>query len=60
MITEILGYDCNRRELYEFYIVRAIWYSDIDLKKETNIDPRQYWVIKALDGSAYLISVYDH
>lgn len=60
MSTEILGYDCDGNELYEFNIIRAIWYSDIDFKKQTNIDPRQYCVVKALDGKVYLISVYDH
>lgn len=60
MSTEILGYDCDGNELYEFNIIRAIWYSDIDFKKETNIDPRQYCIVKASDGNPYLISIYDH
>lgn len=60
MSIEVLGYDCDGNELYEFNIIRAIWYSDIDFKKQTNIDPRQYCVVKALNGKVYLISVYDH
>ena len=32
-MTEILGYDCDGRELYEFDIIRAIWYSDIDFEE---------------------------
>lgn len=60
MSAEILGYDCDGRELYEFYIVRAIWYSNIDFKQEINIDPRQYCIVKSSDGKPYLISVYDH
>lgn len=59
-MTEILGYDCDGRELYEFDIIRAIWYSDIDFEKETNIDPRHYCVVKTSVGIPYLISVYDY
>ncbi len=60
MSPEILGYDCDGNELYEFDIIRAIWYSDIDFEKETNFDPRQYCIVKASNGNPYLISVYDH
>lgn len=60
MNDEVLGYDCDGFSLFEFNIVRAIFYSDIDFEKETDIDPRQYCVVKASDNNAYLVSVYDH
>lgn len=59
-MPEILGYDCDGRELYEFDIIRTIWYSDIDFEKETNTDPRHYCIVKTSAGTPYLISVYDH
>ncbi len=59
MSLEILGYDCDGKELHEFDIIRAIWYSDINFEKENNIDPREYCIVKALDGNPYLISVHD-
>ncbi len=59
MSTEILGYDCDGNALYEFVIIRTIWYSDIDFEKETNIDPRRYCIVKASDGKPYLVSIYD-
>lgn len=59
MEGEILGYDCDGNELYQFDIVRAIFYSDIDFELEKNIDPRNYCVLKATNGTPYLISVYD-
>lgn len=59
-MTEILGYDCDGQQLYEFDIIRAIWYSVIDFEKETNIDPRHYCIVKTSAGTPYLISVYDH
>lgn len=57
--SAILGYDCDGTALFEFDIVRAIWYSEIDFNIETTIDPRQYCVVKASNGRSYLISVYD-
>lgn len=59
-MAEILGYDCDGWELYEFDIIRTIWYSDIDFEKDTNIDPRHYCIVKTSVGTPYLISVYDH
>ena len=58
-MIEILGYDCDGRELYEFDIIRAIWYSDTDFREETHVDPRQYCIVKTSLGIPYLISVYD-
>lgn len=60
MNNDILGYDCDGRELYEFDVIRAIWYSDIDFSKHLDVDPRLYCVIKAEDNKPYLVSVYDH
>lgn len=59
-MERVLGYDCDGNELYQFDIVRAIFYSDIDFSKTTNVDPRQYCVVVGEDGKAYLFSVLDH
>lgn len=60
MNKSILGYDCDGTELYELDIVRAVWYTEIDFDIETDVDPRQYCVVKASNNKPYLISVYDH
>ncbi len=58
-MDDILGYDCDGNEIYEYRILRAIWSNDIDIEKLEDADPRQYFAIKANDGNAYAISVYD-
>ena len=58
-MDEILGYDCDGYEIYEFMILRAIWSNDIDINLLEDSDPRQYCAIIGEDGNAYAISVYD-
>ena len=58
-MDDILGYDCDGNDIYEYRILRAIWSNDIDIEKLEDADPRQYCAIKANDGNAYAISVYD-
>lgn len=60
MDSLVLGYDCDGRELFEFDVVRAIWYSDIDFNVISDVDPRHYCVVQCLNGNVYLISVYDN
>ena len=55
----ILGYDCDGKEIYEYRILRAIWSNDIDIEELEDADPRQYCAIIADDGNVYAISVYD-
>jgi len=57
--SQILGYDCDGTALFEFDIVRTLWYLEIDFEIETTIDPRLYCVVQASNGKSYLISVYD-
>lgn len=59
-MEKVLGYDCDKTELYEFDIVRTIFYSDINFNETTDVDPRQYCVVVGEDGKAYLFSVLDH
>lgn len=58
-MDDILGYDCDGKEIYEYRILRAIWSNDVDIEKLEESDPRQYCAIIANDGNAYAISVYD-
>ena len=58
-MNEVLGYDCDGNEIYEYRILRAIWSNDIDIKDLEDADPRQYCAIIGDDGTAYAISVYD-
>ena len=58
-MNEIIGFDCDGNQLFENMVVRAIWYSDIDFDIETDVDPRQYCVIRGEDNKYYLISVWD-
>ena len=58
-MNEVLGYDCDGNEIYEYRILRAIWSNDIDIKDLKDADPRQYCAIVSDDGTAYAISVYD-
>ena len=58
-MDDILGYDCDGNDIYEYRVLRAIWSNDIDIEKLEDADPRQYCAIKANDGNAYAISVYD-
>lgn len=59
-MNEILGYDCNGNEIYEFMILGGIWTNDIDISELEDTDPRQYCAVVAEDGKAYAISVFDH
>ena len=58
-MDDILGCDCDGNDIYEYRVLRAIWSNDIDIEKLEDADPRQYCAIKANDGNAYAISVYD-
>ena len=58
-MEQVLGYDCDGREIYEFRILRAIWSNDFDIDELGDSDPRQYCAVVAEDGNCYAISVYD-
>lgn len=57
--NEILGLDCNGNAIDEFRVLKAKWANDIDIKDLKTSDPRQYCAVKAEDGKAYAISVFD-
>ena len=59
-MNDILGYDCDGKEIYEFRILRAIWSNDIDINELDDADPRQYCALKSSDGNSYAISVFDN
>lgn len=59
-MNEILGYDCDGNEIYEYMILGGIWTNDIDISELEDTDPRQYCAVVAEDGKAYAISVFDH
>lgn len=56
---DILGYDCDGNEIYEYRILRAIGSNDINIEELKEADPRQYCAIIGDDLNAYAISVYD-
>ncbi len=58
-MNDILGHDCDGREIYEFTILRAIWSNDINTYELKDADPRLYCALVADDGNVYAISVYD-
>ena len=58
-MSNVLGYDCDGNEIYEYRVLRAIWSNDIDIKELEDADPRLYCAWVANDGNAYAISVYD-
>ncbi len=58
-MDEILGYDCDGNEIYEYMILHAIWANDIDIEELKDADPREYCAVLANDGNAYAISVND-
>ncbi len=58
-MDEILGYDCDGNEIFEYRILRAIWSNDVAIEESEDADPRQYCAIMGDDGNAYAISVYD-
>lgn len=58
-MRNILGYDCDGNEIYEYRILRAIWSNDVDINELKDADPRQYCAIVGDDKQAYAISVYD-
>lgn len=58
-MNEILGRDCNGNEIDEFRVLRAKWTNEIDIEDLKFADPRQYCAVKADDGQAYAISVFD-
>ena len=57
-MSNVLGYDCDGNEIYEYRVLRAIWSNDIDIN-ELDADPRQYCAVIGGDGNAYAISVFD-
>ncbi len=59
-MDDILGYDCDGKEIYEYRILRAIWSNDIDIEELVDADPRQYCALIGDDGKAYAISVFDN
>jgi hypothetical protein len=56
---EKIGIDCDGNELEEFMVVRTPFFPYINFEEELEFDPRQYSVIKGIDGKWYLISVWD-
>ena len=56
---DILGYDCDGQEIYEYRILRGIFTNDIPISDLPFTDPRIYCAVVADDGRAYAISVYD-
>ena len=55
---EVLGRDCDGREICEGAILVDMWAADE--KVENLQDPRMYCAVVADDGKAYAISIYDH
>ena len=60
MDDDILGYDCDGREIYEYRILRAMFSNDIDIEDLEGVDPREYCAIRGEDGIAYAISVHPY
>ena len=58
-MDDVLGYDCDHREIYEYMILRGIWTNDIDISELPDTDPRLYCAVCGEDGNSYAISVYD-
>lgn len=59
-MEEVLGYDCDENEIYEFRILRSPFSADIEnWDEEPNVDPRFYCAILGSDNKYYAISVYD-
>ena len=58
-MNDVLGYDCDGKEIYEYTILRAIWSNDIPIEELEEADPRHYCALVAEDGNSYAISVYD-
>lgn len=57
---DILGYDCDGREIKEFRILRYPFSSEIeDFLEYPNVDPRFYCLVKSFNGEIFGISVYD-
>ena len=60
MDDDILGYDCDGSEIYEYRILRAMFSNDINIKDLEGVDPREYCAIRGEDGIAYAISVHPY
>ena len=60
MDDDILGYDCDGCEIYEYRILRAMFSNDINIKDLEGVDPREYCAIRGEDGIAYAISVHPY
>ncbi len=60
MDDDILGYDCDGCEIYEYRILRAMFSNDIDIEELEDADPREYCAIRGDDGIAYAISVHPY
>lgn len=57
---EILGYDCDGNEIYEFRILRFPFSADVEnWDEEPNVDPRFYCLVKSEKGEVFAVSVYD-
>ncbi len=41
MDDDILGYDCDCSEIYEYRILRAMFSNDIDIEDLEGVDPRE-------------------
>lgn len=54
---EVLGYDCDNREIYEGSICVDMWAATENI--EDLQDPRMYCAVVADDGKAYAISICD-
>lgn len=59
-MNDCIGYDCDKREIYEYLILRAIWSNDINIEELKDADPRYYCALVADNGNAYAMSVFDH
>lgn len=55
---EVLGHDCDGREIYEGDVLADMWRT---FKETEDLeDPRLYYVVVADDGKAYAISINDN
>ena len=57
---EVLGYDCDGEEIFEFMVLRAHFSALIDnWDEQPNVDPRFYCLVRSSKGKVFAVSVYD-
>lgn len=56
--NEILGYDCDDKEIYEGAILVDMWALSVEDIEDLE-DPRMYCAVVADDGKAYAVSICD-